>query len=289
MNAPDLTPGPGVRDAVLRRARVLRLRRQAAWTSAGAACVAVAVITGGAVLQPTAARRPDVVVPATDPATPSATAEETPTPTSTPSPSPYATSASPTPTLSPHPTPTATASPSTTWIGPDDAEPPPPYPDEYLDDHGTRRAYPAAYGTCEYDRDPDVASNFPGLEVTASDARVEGTTVYVTVTIRNGGTTPLQIKEETMTPMDALFQGDRQMTGTGTFVYSNLLVHMLEPGDSVSAVHRLHAATCAHSRGPRAPLPTGEYQVQVAAIVYPGSGGGFGGPFYAAPVTVTLP
>jgi hypothetical protein len=300
MNAPDLTPGPDVRDAVLRRARVLRLRRQAAWSVAGGALAAVAFVAGGVVLQPSAARRTDVLLPG--PATPSSssapavTYSPTASPSDSPSPSPVATT---TPPPAPHvpattppppttrpPTPTVSPTPSPTWL-PDDSEPPPEWADEYLDDHGVRRAYPAAYGVCEYNRDEDAGANLPGITVTASGVRVEGTTVFFTVTVTNTGTTARQVREETMVPMDALFQGTRQMTGTGTFRDSVMLTHMLEPGDSVSAVHRMHAVTCAHSRGPRAPLPAGEYRLEASALLYPDDGSG--GPVYAPPVTVTIP
>ena len=59
----ELTPGPEVRDAVLRRARVLRLRRQAAWTGVGGAAMAVVVLAGGAALRPTAGQPVDSLVP----------------------------------------------------------------------------------------------------------------------------------------------------------------------------------------------------------------------------------
>lgn len=293
----DLTPPPGARDAVLLRARALRLRRNAGWATGGAAFAVVAVLIGGAAVRPDA--RDVVVAATTDPASPSPTAAlETPTPEATTAqPTPEPRESLP-PETSPRPTPAArspyvappppTTAPPTTMPVPSPWRTTVTYADEYVDDQGTRRAYPAAYGTCEYDRDPGRGELFPTLKVTASGVRVEGTTVYFTVTMTNTGSTRLVVQEETMVPMDALDRGTEQVTGTGTFRDSVTLRHELQPGDSVSAVHRLHAVTCAHSRGPRAPLPAGQYSLVAAALVYPGAGGE-GGPVYAAPVTVTLP
>ena len=286
MNAPDPTPGPGVRDAVLRRGRTLRHRRQAAWASAGAALTVLGVVAGGAVVGPEA-RRADVVSPIGTTTPPPGTPSPEPTPTSptaSPSASPLRPSTKPSPTATP-----TRGQPWTPWtIPPDDAEPE-VYRDDYLDDRGTRRAYPAAYGTCSYSQQESDPTWVPDLRVSASDPRLVDKTLYVTVTMTNTGTTTLDLTEQTMVPMDALFRGDVQVTGTGTFFQDNEIRHALGPGESFSAVHRLHAVAC---RDPgtreRTRLPAGEYRLRAAVVVYPGEGRE-GGPIYADPITVTLP